>query len=107
LGESCIPGLCIPQNSNCKWNGSSFICICFDKYINVNNSQCGIEILDSQQSKCRECLNESLKCIDFNNDGITDECFCPSNEKCEKMNTQWTFIKFEIIFQLFKLIKIQ
>lgn len=42
LGDECIPGTCSSSNSNCKWQGASFKCVCKEKYIQINQTHCGI-----------------------------------------------------------------
>jgi hypothetical protein len=41
LGDECIPGYCNSINSNCKWNGTLFKCVCKEKYLLVNQTHCG------------------------------------------------------------------
>ena len=41
LGDECIPGTCSSSNSNCKWQGSSFKCVCKEKYLQINQTHCG------------------------------------------------------------------
>jgi hypothetical protein len=57
-----------------------------DKYTYFNKTHCGMQIFDMQQKRCRECLNDNFKCIDFDNDGKTDDCSCPKNEDCKSLN---------------------
>lgn len=45
-----------------------------------------MQIFDMQQKRCRECMNDNFKCIDFDNDGKTDDCSCPKNEDCKSIN---------------------
>ena len=82
LGDECIPGMCSALNSNCKWNGSFFKCVCKDKFIAVNSTHCGHPMSNIEEQKCRDCLERDSLCLDFNNDGLTDECWCPKNETC-------------------------
>ncbi|CAF0892470.1 unnamed protein product [Brachionus calyciflorus] len=84
LGDECIPGKCSAPNSNCKWNGNIFKCVCKDKFIAINQTHCGHPISNIEENKCRICLEKDSLCLDFDNDGITDECWCPKDENCGK-----------------------
>jgi hypothetical protein len=44
LGDECIPGTCASLNSNCKWQGTLFKCVCKDKHVPVNQTHCGNNI---------------------------------------------------------------
>lgn len=74
--------MCSALNSNCKWNGSFFKCVCKEKYLAVNATHCGQPMSNIEEQKCRECLERDSLCLDFDNDRLTDECWCPKNETC-------------------------
>lgn len=76
--------MCSALNSNCKWNGSFFKCVCKEKFLAVNTTHCGHAMSNIEEQKCRDCLERDSLCLDFDNDGLTDECWCPKNETCGK-----------------------
>lgn len=82
LGEECIPGTCLTINSKCKWQGSSFKCVCKEKFIVVNETHCGRHLNNLEEQKCKDCLERDSLCLDFDNDDKTDHCYCPKNESC-------------------------
>lgn len=79
--------MCSAVNSNCKWNGNLFKCVCKEKYLFVNQTHCGRPLSNIDEVKCRDCLEMDSLCLDFDNDGLTDECWCPRNETCHKSTT--------------------
>lgn len=82
IDEECIPGKCSALNSNCKWSGDAFRCICKEKYLPINDTHCGHPINNIEENKCRLCLEKNALCIDYDEDGITDECWCPKDQNC-------------------------
>ena len=77
LGDECIPGMCNSINSNCKWNGTLFKCVCREKYLLINQTHCGKPLATIEETKCQECMLKESLCVDFDNDGLTDECWFP------------------------------
>lgn len=82
LNDECIPGTCEVLNSNCKWQGSSFRCVCKEKFMVINETHCGKPASNYEEPRCKQCLEKDSLCMDYDNDGKTDDCWCPKNETC-------------------------
>ncbi|RNA11000.1 hypothetical protein BpHYR1_030872 [Brachionus plicatilis] len=82
IGDECIPGKCTALNSNCKWSSDAFKCVCKEKYLAVNDTHCGQPINNIEENKCRLCLEKNALCLDYDENGSTDECWCPNDQNC-------------------------
>ena len=44
----------------------------------------GRPLANIDEPKCQECMFKDSLCLDYNNDGLTEECWCPRNENCQR-----------------------
>ena len=47
----------------------------------------GRPLANIDEPKCQECMFKESLCLDYDNDGLTEECWCPRNENCQRSLT--------------------